>query len=191
MRFVSKYPRLGLGTVVKEKFVLALDGQRDRTQDALAVQFTQESLTDSDLAFALSHWREKEFTGRWLDADHVTLQPLGERIGVYDTREEQDRNGWSDEMREMVEKWMLRKNNYGSDFTQVTVIKPLVMAPWANYDTTHWKQIPILAEQLGLVREALAYETANKNRESITGPLTDRAAELGDPEAADGELVAA
>src|SRR5438270_426890 len=118
MRFVSKHPKLSLGTVVKEKFVLALDGQRDKTTDSVAIFFDQLGLTLADIAYAKSTWPEKSFTGRWLDADGITLQPIEERIGVYDTVEAQQANGWTDEIRAKVEAYMLRSPSLGPDFVQ-------------------------------------------------------------------------
>ena len=185
MRFVSKYPRLGLGTVVKEKFVLALDGQRDQVQDSVSVQFDQSGLGMDDVRFATSYWPEKSFTGRWIDADGITLQPVAERIGMFDTLEAQKQNGWSDELREKVEKWMLAKSNYGTDFTEVEVVP--AEAPWPSYDKTHHSKVASLAAELGLVDGALVYERSNKNRKGIIEALeTEQTKPSLD---AEGELV--
>jgi hypothetical protein len=40
--------------------------------------------------------------------------------------------------------------------------------PWPTYDEAHHKSIPGLAEQLGLVAEALAYEQQNKKRTRLS-----------------------
>lgn len=187
MRFVSKYPRLGLGTVVKEKFVLALDGQRDQVQDSVSVQFSQEALDIEDVRFALSFWPEKSFTGRWLDADGVTLQPIAERIGSFDTEEAQKRKGWSDELRLQVEKWMLAKANYGIDFVEVQKIASAL--PWPHYDKTHHAKIALFAAELGLIDEALEYERANRNRKGVIAALeAEQAKPSLEPE---GELISA
>lgn len=185
MRFVSKHPKLGLGTVVKEKFVLALDGQRDQVQDSVSVQFDQIGLSIEDVRFALSYWPEKSFTGRWLDADGITLQPIAERIGMFDTEEAQSRNGWSDELRDKVEKWMLAKPNYGIDFTLVTKVASAL--PWPHYDKTHHAKIALFAAELGLIDEALEYERSNRNRKGVIASLE---AEQAKPSLeAEGELV--
>lgn len=181
MRFVSKSPRLGLGTVITEKFVLALDGQRDRTRESVSVQFSQEDLGIEDVRFAKSYWPEKEFTGRWLDADGVTLQPIDERIGSFDT----DKQGYDDEMRRHVEKWMLGKQNYGSDF--VVVEKVALRAPWGSYDKMHHAKIAPFATEAGLVEEALAYEREAKKRPGVIEALE---AELA-TEAPEGDLIVA
>ena len=189
MRFVSTSPRLGLGTAQKEKFVLALDGQRDQTEESIPVQFTQEYLNQSDIDFALHVWPESTFRGRWIENDEVTLEPVAGRIGVYDTAEEQERNGWDDATREKVEKFLLAKANLGVDFTQVEKIVGVASKPWPSYDETHHFKIPALAAELGLLDEALAYEQANKNRDSVISGLEEKLAIPAD--AVEGEVIAA
>jgi hypothetical protein len=189
MRFVSINPKLGLGTVVKEKFVLALDGQRDQTQDSVSVQFSQEYLTQDDINFALHFFPENRFTGRYLEADSVTLEPLAQRIGVFDTVEEQARQGWDDATTAKVEQYLLAKPNYGQDFVQAGKVEAVAGIPWASYDTTHHFKIPGLAAELGLLHEALAWEQANKNRDSVISGLEEKLAIPAD--AVQGEVVAA
>ena len=192
MRFVSLYARLGLGTARKEKFVLALDGQRDQTQDSLSVQFTQEYLTQDDITFALSYFPESRFQGRYLEADEITQEPLAQRIGVYDTVEEQARQGWTDEERELVESWMKAKPNYGQDFVEVVPVAKEVTKPWPSYNSTHHFKIPTLAAELGLIDEALAYEAAHKNRAGVIEALEEQKTIRPKAAAEDaGEVVAA
>ena len=167
LRFVSKYPQLGLGTCIKEKFVLALDGQRDKTQESVAVQFSQMGLMQTDIRAALDYWPESAFRGRWVEADGVTQEPVAGRIGVFDTEEQ----GWDDQTRQTVETWLLAKPNYGADFIVVEVAK--IAPPWPNYDKAQWKQIAPLAHELGLLEEAIAYERENKNRESVLSMLEE------------------
>lgn len=187
MRFVSNSPGLGLGTVIRERFVLALDGQRDQTQESVSVKFSQNGLTQDDIDFALSFFPEKTFTGRWLYEDGITLQPLAERIGVFDTTEQ----GWDEETREKAEAWMLAKQNYGKDFVQVVPVVREVAKPWPSYNNTHHFKVAELAAELGLVPEALAYERANKNRAGVVEKLEEKLAIS--PKAAEetGEVVAA
>lgn len=192
MRFVSINPLLGLGTARKEKFVLALDGQRDLTQESLPVQFTQEYLTQEDIDFALSYFKPQQFRGRYLEADEVTLEQLDRRIGVFDTVEEQSRKGWSDEERELVERFMQTKPNYGQDFVEVVPVEKEVTKPWPSYSSTHHFKIPTLAAELGLIDEALAYEKANKNRSGVIEALEEQKNIRPKPEAEEaGEIVAA
>lgn len=86
----------------------------------------------------------------------------------FDTEEAQQRLGWTDDEHESVV----------AKLDQICRDEPYLLArvehreaeaikPWPTYDETHWKTIPVLAEQLGLVPVTLAYERANKDRESV------------------------
>lgn len=189
MRFVSMYPRLGLGTVVKERFVLDAAGEHVPTTASVSVQFTDEYVTQADIDFALDYFPEKMFKGRYMEADQVTQEQLDHRIGVFDTELEQARQGWDDATVAKVEAFMLAKPNYGQDFTKVEKVAGVASKPWPSYDETHHFKIPALAAELGLLEEALAYEQANKNRDSVVDGLVEK---LGVPEdAVAGEVIAA
>jgi len=189
MRFVSIFSRLGLGTVQKERFVVDAAGEHVPTTESVSVQFTQEYLLQDDIAFALHVFPESAFTGRYMEADEVTPEDVSARISVFDTVVEQERQGWTDEMREKVEQFMLAKPNYGQDFTQVEKVAVEAGKPWASYDETHHFKIPGLAAELGLLDEALEYERANKNRESVVSGLEEKLHIPAD--AVSGEVVAA
>jgi hypothetical protein len=64
-----------------------------------------------------------------------------------------------------------------------------VPAPWPNYDQTHHNQIPVTAETVGLVAEALNYETQNKNRDSVVEKLKEALARAQAGPATDEEEV--
>lgn len=174
MRFVSCYANFSPGTARKEKWVLAVDGQRDLTQESLPVQFTREYLTQDDIDFALSYFPDSRFTGKALEADGYTPEPLSLRIGVYDTNEEQTRKGWTDDERELVEKYMLAKPNYGQDFVEMKPVEKVVEKPWPSYASTHHFKIPTLAAELGLIEEAIAYEQATKARQGVLDGLEEQ-----------------
>lgn len=79
---------------------------------------------------------------------------------------------WTDEEREMVAKKLL----FVCDTEPGEIwlySKPAVPKPWPKYDEAHHNQVATLAEQLGLVHEALAYEQENKNRESVVAKLKE------------------
>lgn len=193
MRFVSCYAAFGLGTARKEKFVLALDGQRDQTEESLTIQFTREYLNQDDIDFALSYFPASRFTGKLLEADGYTPEPLALRIGVFDTNEEQIRKGWTDAERELVEKVMLAKPNYGQDFVEMKPVEKVIEKPWPSYASTHHFKVATLAAELGLIEEALAYEKANKNRQGVVDALEEQLTirpKAGTAEEA-GEVVAA
>jgi hypothetical protein len=100
------------------------------------------------------------------------------RGGFFDTEEAQERLGWTDDEHESVvakldkicrdEPYLLAKVEH----TQFAASKP-----WPTYDDTHWKTIPVLAEQLGLLDVALAYERENKQREPVIEGLERKQSE--------------
>jgi hypothetical protein len=198
MRFVSMYPRLNLGTVVKEQFALVgytnvgpqgVTGDYHKTVESVSVQFTQEYLTDEDVAFALSYFPESSFRGRYMEGDSVTREPLAPRIGVFDSDLERERQGWDDATLEKVETYIMKMPNYGQDFVKVEKVVGVAGKPWPSYDDTHHFKIPALAAELGLLEESLAYEQANKNRESVISGLEEKLQIPADAVA--GEVIAA
>ena len=193
MRFVSCYANLGLGTARKERWVLAVDGQRDLAVESLPVQFTREYLNQDDIDFALNYFPASRFTGKLMEADGYTPEPLALRIGVFDTMEEQRRQGWTDDERETVETFMQAKQNYGQDFVEFKPVEKIIEKPWPSYNNTHHFKVAELAAELGLLEEALAYEQANKARAGVIEKLEEKLAitpKAGTAEEA-GEVVAA
>jgi hypothetical protein len=63
--------------------------------------------------------------------------------------------------------------------------------PWPTYDGVHHNQVPVLAEQLGLVAEALTYEQQNANRASVVAKLSEILERLSVQEGAEEALTAA
>lgn len=84
----------------------------------------------------------------------------------------QEENDWTDEEREIVEKCLLRECNRFPEYIWV-YSEPEVPAPWPTYDDTHHKQIPTLAETLGLVEQSLNYERKHKNRPEVVKLLEE------------------
>ena len=89
----------------------------------------------------------------------------------FDLDAQAEQKGWSDEEKEIVARHMIRmcQRFPGGDFSLYS--KPKLPAPWPRYDETHHAKIADLAEQLGLVAEALAYEKENKKRSSVISDL--------------------
>lgn len=84
-----------------------------------------------------------------------------------------EENGWSDEDKETVRKVLLRQCQISPE--QIRVHEPpKAAAPWPTYDDTHHNKIPVLASELGLLNEAIAYERQNKNRESVVAALEEK-----------------
>ena len=189
MRFVSAYARLGLGTAQTEKFQITNDNELFQVRDSLSVQFGPDGLTQHDIDTAMAAFPSKWRTGQMLEGDGVTPESPMHRIGLFDT----EAQGWDDETREKVEKWMLAKPNFGSDFVQVKTAEQLIEKPWPSYNSTHHFKIASLAAELGLVEEALAYERANKNRQGVIDALEEQAQirPKAAPSEEAGEVVAA
>lgn len=107
--------------------------------------------------------------------------------GFFDSVEAQQREGWTDDEREMVERRLLSLSETWSEAVQPYEEAP-VAVPWPTYDAaTNYLEIASLAEKLGLLGEALAYERQNKNRDGVVKALE---AKLADKQA-DETLVAA
>lgn len=114
-------------------------------------------------------------TPEWDDEDGNTHADI--RGGVFDTDEAARRLGWTEDEKRMVEEKMLRQlaDPRFVDFWLYEEVKP--SAPWPTYDDAHHFKIPALAAELGLVREALAYEEATKGRESVVAALREKLGE--------------
>jgi len=53
------------------------------------------------------------------------------------------------------------------------ITAPKFEKPWPKYDDSHHNQVAVLAEQLGLVAESLAYERQNASRPSVIAKLEE------------------
>lgn len=92
----------------------------------------------------------------------------------YDTDVGAELNNWTPEEKESVELTLSRLCDQLPFVIAKVHRDEKVFAPekpWPNYDETHHKTIPVLARQLGLVDQVIAYETANANREGILKAL--------------------
>lgn len=108
----------------------------------------------------------------------------------FDSAQQAEEKGWTQEEHDMVVAALDRKCKTESEYVwEVTLSK--VAAPWPTYDTTPHGQVVTLAEQLGLVAEALAYEQQEKNRPSVVEKLTELVNEAQAVDAAAEELTAA
>jgi hypothetical protein len=94
-------------------------------------------------------------------------------VGHYfDTDEATERLNWSPEEKEAVEKVLLMWCGKWPESVWLHSEAPAAK-PWPTYDEAHHKSIPGLAEQLGLVAEALAYEQQNKKRTEVVEKLSE------------------
>ena len=93
----------------------------------------------------------------------------------FDSAQQAEEKGWTQDEHDMV----VESVDYQCKLTPEYVweIKAAkAEKPWPKYDDAHHNAIPGLAEQLGLVAEALVYERQNKNRESVVKGLEDKLA---------------
>jgi len=84
------------------------------------------------------------------------------------TLEQGRRKGWTDEERAMVEKKLLA---FQTPATHWLKTKTPAQKPWPTYDETPFDKVAELAQTLGLVTEAAAYESENKARKTVLAAL--------------------
>jgi hypothetical protein len=112
--------------------------------------------------------------------------------GYLDTDEAARMHGWSPEEKALVEERLLeltrtdkngdpvgetelRRRSYVPGFGDVELYtEPKPVAPWPTYDGMHHSQIAAFAENAGLVREALEYESRTKRRQSVLDQLAEK-----------------
>jgi hypothetical protein len=109
----------------------------------------------------------------WEDDTGATRKGADIRGHFFDLDAAAEENGWSDTDKELVRSALLRMCQIAPGDVWVHEAAR-IPAPWPTYDTTHHNKIPALAEELGLLDEAIAYESQNKNRESVIGALDER-----------------
>jgi len=92
----------------------------------------------------------------------------------FDSEAAKEKLGWSDEEHESVIS-VLDRLCMEQPFMIAKVVHeiPVPQPPWPTYEETHHKTIPVLAKQLGLVEQTLAYERANRNRDGIVIALEE------------------
>ena len=90
--------------------------------------------------------------------------------GLYDLDADAAEKGWTEEEQKLIEAKLDEMCNQPWCGIQREVdVAPA--APWPSYDTTDAGKIAMLAGELGLVSEALAYEVATKQRRQVVAGL--------------------
>src|SRR5262245_42434354 len=94
-------------------------------------------------------------------------------VGNYfDTDAEAERNDWTSDEKESVEKRLMACTREIPQWVQlVERVAPIPDKPWASYNSMHAQKIAKIAIELGVIDEALAYERATKNRPEVIGML--------------------
>ncbi len=128
--------------------------------------------------------------GEYMYTDPLTgAQDVGADIsgGFIDTVEQQKEQGWTDDVREMVERRLLALCDSWPEAIQLYSEAP-AEAPFPSYDKlTNYLEIAKAAELTGTLEAALKYERQNKKRDGVIAELEKRIKE----QAADEDLVAA
>lgn len=88
----------------------------------------------------------------------------------FDSESAAQQEKWTEEEKKLVETVLLELCETQPQFIQVWK-PPAPSPPWSTYDNTPADRVPALAEELGLAREALAYEEATRNRPSVVNRL--------------------
>lgn len=109
--------------------------------------------------------------------EQIVKGPSGEDIKVADIAghyinldEQAVEKQWTDDEIERVEMALDLECSRQPGLIQL-IADPVFTAPWPMYDDTHHKQIPTLAQSIGMVAEALAYELQNKQRPEVCEKL--------------------
>lgn len=139
----------------------------------LVKQYGPDGLTEiGEIRELLAEFATHRGEYRYEDADGNTQVAADIAGHFFNLDAQAEQKGWTDEEKEYVANRLLKAcTQYPGEISLHT--KAPVARPWPKYDETHHNSIPTLAEQLGLVAEALSYEQENKNRESVIEKLTE------------------
>lgn len=164
MRFLSKFGRFGVQVRPQNQEVYA-NGMVRVVENQISAVFQPTGLTtaERDLAF-----KSFSFNGQLQEMDEVTIVQPDYRIGVYDTRDQQLAQGWSDELRKEVEAKLLEHCDRYGDVVAVPVIE--IPPPWPRYDDysgTPAQLVRKLRDEGYELLDVLAYEREHQNRDKI------------------------
>ena len=99
----------------------------------------------------------------YIDADGFSNSGADIRGGWFNLDIQAEEKEWGPEEKEIVARHMLRQIENPRLHAEFELWSaPPVGKPWPTIDTTHPKQIPVLAAQLGLASEALSWVRENK-----------------------------
>ncbi len=181
MLFISPHPQYQLVGITKPKRVHHdATGELLETQPGVSAEFFHGGAPNWAIDQAVAH---APFVRCWSHLpegqDHRSM------VSSYDTDLQAEMRGWSAELKDFVEQFMLRHPDYGTRYILAVNPAEVMAAPWPTYDETQWKQIPIIAKEIGVdLQYVLEYEQAHKNRPGVTERLTGTPAEEETPVAA-------
>jgi hypothetical protein len=177
MRFISKYG--GHCVVIQHDVQEAYaTGMAKVVQPLIEVKFAPWQLTPYERELAIARW---VFNGFYLQEDQVTVVPPDHRIGLYDSIADQEAQGYSDEIRELIERELIA-NALLTD-TIIAVPASSYPPPWPRYDDfagTNDELLERLVEDGHELGAVLEYERANQNRDELVSALQNL---IDDPDA--------
>lgn len=170
MLFISPHPGYILAGIKQQKNVYhEASGELIDTIPGIDAEFIHGGVPEWAQEIALEN---KQFQQRWGGLPEGVDPRM--YIAKYDTRMEQDANGWDDETREMVENTLLKHSDFGSRYVVAETPKELDLPPWPNYDDIQWRQIVPTGREIGADFEyILAYEREHKNRPGVIEQLLE------------------
>ena len=169
MRFLSKYGKyiVSIQPQINESYAT---GHTKTIQRAIYATFSLDGVTGDDRALAREHF---SFNGFYQEEDLVTIVDPSYRISCFDSLLAQQREGWSNDERIMVENTLIAKAQQFPD--DVLVIEEIRLSPpWPTYDAFAGTQAELIAKlhEDGFdLAEVLAYELQEQKREEVIAAL--------------------
>lgn len=180
--FLSKYTGYILG-LWAEKYHVYPDGTREMIEAPGAADFME----GGGAVLASSEFTPVDDDGKPItSSDVIGMENYGSmsnvradiRGGVFVLDYVADQKGWTQEQKEIAARKLLRVALDPNQADITLYEAPVPTAPWPTYDKlTNYLEIAKLAETLGLLHEALAYEKYNKKRDGVIKALEERIAE--------------
>lgn len=155
MRFVSQYSGFQI-QLLAPQVALGVLGQQVMVE-GIEAQFSEHDWSQRDLDVARLGFKWK---GLYQYEDEATPVEPTYRLSVYDTEVEQERLGWSDEIRAEVERRLRASKSFGTAYIVVPEIA--LDPPWPTYDLFVFndpEELVARLDDLGFPLEpTLAYE---------------------------------
>jgi hypothetical protein len=171
--------------------------RRQVVKPQIWLEFRQSGLVGYDIEFAMQFWSKRDLRdpldpfsasawgahpdtrdGAMAGQIYTAWRPT---FSVYDT-------DWADEgdVRDTIIKHFT-EHPEGQDYV---VVQPMALKPpWPSYDSMHASKIAPFAADAGVLVEALKYEVAMQNRESVVAALQKKTEEAAQVAAEDAALT--
>lgn len=172
MRFVSRYGEFGVQ--IRPQFVEAYaTGGVQVTQQGVYAMFHVIGTRPEEVDLAKERWHGT-FNGFYQQEDEVTILPPDYRLGSFDSEQAQLDNGWSDEIRDEVERTLIELSER---FNEILVVPAtLLPPPWPNYDNFEGTLAALMRKVVDdgyELENVLGYERAMQNRPDVVVALEE------------------